>query len=133
MNRRTFVKKSVGLAGLATTSGLAFNPAQAPSRPSDLEAAGLPHKRIFKVNEGRPNVVGLIKGGDVRLIIYTSAGAHSFSGERVIRRSAVFYDVPCITTMSAAKAAAEAIASRRRDPIRVRSLQEIHEAKAAKA
>jgi carbamoyl-phosphate synthase large subunit len=100
---------------------------------ADLEAAGLPHKRIFKVNEGRPNVVDLIKGGDVQLIIYTSAGAHSFSDERVIRRSAVFYDVPCITTMSAAKAAAEAIASRRRDPIRVWSLQEIHEAKAAKA
>ncbi len=94
-----------------------------------LGAAGLPHKRIFKVNEGRPNVVDLIKGGNVQLIIYTSAGAHSFSDERVIRRSAVFYGIPCITTMSAAKAAAEAIASRRRDPIRVWSLQEIHTAK----
>jgi carbamoyl-phosphate synthase large subunit len=98
-----------------------------------LEAAGLPHKRIFKVNEGRPNVVDLIKGGGVQLIIYTSAGAHSFSDERVIRRGAVFYGVPCITTMSAVKAAAEAIAARRRDPIRVWSLQEIHAAKVARA
>ncbi len=91
-----------------------------------LEAAGLPHKRIFKVNEGRPNVVDLIKRGEVNLIIYTSAGAHSFSDERVIRRTAVFYRVPCITTISAAKAAAEAVASRRRDPRRVWSLQQIH-------
>ena len=98
-----------------------------------LEAAGLPHQRIFKVNEGRPNVVDLIKGGEVQLIVYTSAGAHSFSDERVIRRTAVFYGVPCITTMSAAKAAAEAIASRRRDPIRVWSLQGIHAPKSSLA
>ncbi len=98
-----------------------------------LEAAGVPHKRIFKVNEGRPNVVDLIKGRDVQLIIYTSAGAHSFSDERVIRRSAVFYNVPCITTMSAVRAAVEAVASRRRDPVRVWSLQQIHQRRPAAA
>jgi carbamoyl-phosphate synthase large subunit len=92
-----------------------------------LEAAGLPHRRIFKVNEGRPNVVDLLKGRDVQLVIYTPAGAQSFSDERVIRRTAVFYGVPCITTMSAARAAAEAVASRRRDPIRIWSLQQIHQ------
>ena len=98
-----------------------------------LEAAGLTAKRIFKVNEGRPNVVDLIKGGQVQLIIYTSAGATSFSDERVIRRSAVMYQTPCITTISAARAAAEAVASRRRDPIRVWSLQQIHENKTTMA
>jgi carbamoyl-phosphate synthase large subunit len=92
-----------------------------------LAAAGIPHKRIFKVNEGRPNVVDLIKGRDVQLIIYTSTGARSFRDERVIRRSALAYGIPCITTISAARAAAEAMASRRRDPIRVWSLQEIHQ------
>ncbi|MCW5979209.1 MAG: carbamoyl-phosphate synthase large subunit [Bryobacteraceae bacterium] len=92
-----------------------------------LEGAGLPCKRVFKVNEGRPNVVDLIKGRDVQLIIYTPAGAQSFSDERRIRRSALSYGVPCITTMSAARAAVEAIASRRRDPVRVWSLQQIHQ------
>ncbi len=92
-----------------------------------LQAAGIPHRRIFKVNEGRPNVVDLIKGGEVHMIIYTPAGATSFSDEQAIRRTAVFYRVPCITTMSAARAAAEAVASRRRDPIRIWSLQQIHE------
>jgi carbamoyl-phosphate synthase large subunit len=91
-----------------------------------LNAAGLRVKTIFKVNEGRPNAVDMMKAGTIQLVIYTPAGAHSFSDERAIRRTAIAYRVPCITTMSAAKAAAEAVASRRRDPIRVWSLQEIH-------
>ena len=94
-----------------------------------LKAAGLPVKTIFKVNEGRPNAVDLLKAGSLKLVIYTTTGSHSFSDERAIRRSAVASRVPCITTMSGAKAAAQAIASRRRDPIRVWSLQEIHAAR----
>jgi len=91
-----------------------------------LRAAGLSCRTIFKVNEGRPNGVDLMKGGAIQLVIYTPAGAHSFSDEKAIRRTALTYRIPCITTMSAARAAAEAVASRRRDPIRVWSLQEIH-------
>ena len=68
----------------------------------------------------------LLKAGSVQLVIYTAAGALSFSDERSIRRGAVQYRVPCITTLSGARAAAEALASRKRDPIRVWSLQEIH-------
>jgi carbamoyl-phosphate synthase large subunit len=93
---------------------------------SAIRAAGVPCKTVFKVNEGRPNAVDLIKGGGVQLVIYTSTGAHSFSDERAIRRSAVTYQVPCITTLSGAKAAAQGMMSLRRDPIRVWSLQEIH-------
>jgi carbamoyl-phosphate synthase large subunit len=85
-------------------------------------------KTVFKVNEGRPNAVDLLKAGSLQLVIYTSAGAHSFSDEKAIRRTAVFYRIPCITTISAAKAAVEAVASRQRDPIRVWSLQDIHAA-----
>jgi carbamoyl-phosphate synthase large subunit len=92
-----------------------------------IKAAGMQCKTVFKVNEGRPNAVDLLKGGSLQLIIYTATGAHSFSDEKAIRRAAVAYRVPCITTMSAAKAAGEAVASSHRDPIRVWSLQEIHE------
>jgi carbamoyl-phosphate synthase large subunit len=93
-----------------------------------IRGAGLPVKTIFKVNEGRPNAVDLIKAGSLDLIIYTgTTGAHAFTDEKAIRRSAVTYRIPCITTMSGARASVEAIASRRRDPIRVWSLQEIHE------
>jgi carbamoyl-phosphate synthase large subunit len=91
-----------------------------------LQAAGLPVKRVFKVNEGRPNAVDLLKAGKLNLVIYTTTGGHSFSDEQTIRRNAVTYRTPCITTMSGARAAAEAIISRRRDPIRVWSLQELH-------
>jgi carbamoyl-phosphate synthase large subunit len=81
---------------------------------------------VFKVNEGRPHAVDLLKAGTLKLIIYTTTGGHSFSDEKTIRRNAVTYHIPCITTISGARAAAEAIVSRRRDPVRVWSLQEMH-------
>jgi carbamoyl-phosphate synthase large subunit len=92
-----------------------------------IRLAGIPVKTIFKVNEGRPNAVDLLKAGSLDLIIYTAtSGSHAFSDEKAIRRNAVTYRVPCVTTMSGARASVEAIASRRRDPIRVWNLQEIH-------
>jgi len=91
-----------------------------------LRAAGLKCKMVFKVNEGRPNAVDLLKAGSIQLAVYTTAGAPAFHDEKAIRRSAVTYRVPCITTMSGARAAVEAMAARQRDPIRVWSLQEIH-------
>jgi carbamoyl-phosphate synthase large subunit len=91
-----------------------------------LRNAGLTCRTVLKVNEGRPNVVDLLKGGSVQLAIYTTAGAPAFHDEKAIRRSAVMYRVPCITTMSGARAAADAVAAKLRDPIRVWSLQEIH-------
>ena len=96
---------------------------------ASLRSAGLACKTIFKVNEGRPNAVDLLKGRAIQLAIYTTTGAPSFADEKAIRRAAVTYRVPCITTMSGARAAAEAVAAKLRDPIRVWSLQEIHEAK----
>jgi carbamoyl-phosphate synthase large subunit len=92
-----------------------------------IRAAGHPVKVVFKVNEGRPNAVDLLKAGSLSLVVYTgTSGAHAFADEKIIRRNAVTYRIPCITTMSGARAAVEAIASRRRDPLRVWSLQEIH-------
>ncbi|MBS1828578.1 MAG: carbamoyl-phosphate synthase large subunit [Acidobacteria bacterium] len=106
---------------------LGFTLAATRGTAAVLQAAGLQVKTVFKVNEGRPNAVDLLKAGSLQLVIYTTTGGHSFSDEKAIRRFALTYRVPCITTMSGAKAAAEAMASRRRDPIRVWTLQEIHE------
>jgi carbamoyl-phosphate synthase large subunit len=91
-----------------------------------LHAGGVACKTVFKVNEGRPNAVDLLKAGKLKLIVYTTTGGHSFADEQTIRRNAVTYRTPCITTMSGARATVEAIASRRRDPIRIWSLQELH-------
>jgi predicted dinucleotide-binding enzyme len=114
-------------------AALGFNLVATRGTAAALRAAGLECRMIFKVNEGRPNVVDLMKGGSIQLAIYTTAGAPAFVDEKSIRRSAVLYRVPCITTMSGARAAADAVAARRRDPIRVWSLQEIHSRNAALA
>jgi len=108
---------------------LGFTLAATRGTATALRNAGLACRTILKVNEGRPNAVDLLKGGNIQLAIYTTAGASAFSDEKSIRRSAVMYRVPCITTMSGARAAAEGVAARLRDPIRVWSLQEIHEKK----
>jgi carbamoyl-phosphate synthase large subunit len=109
--------------------GLGFQLVATRGTAAALRNAGLTCKTVLKVNEGRPNVVDLLKGGAVQLAIYTTAGAPAFHDEKAIRRSAVMYRVPCITTMSGARAAADAVAAKLRDPIRVWSLQEIHEQK----
>jgi carbamoyl-phosphate synthase large subunit len=110
-------------------AGLGFQLVATRGTAAALRSAGLTCKTVLKVNEGRPNVVDLLKGGSVQLAIYTTAGAPAFHDEKAIRRSAVMYRVPCITTMSGARAAADAVAAKLRDPIRVWSLQEIHEQK----
>jgi carbamoyl-phosphate synthase large subunit len=118
--------KPVAVEVARRLSELGYTLAATRGTAAALHAAGLRVKTVFKVNEGRPNAVDLMKGGSIQLVVYTLAGAHSFSDEKAIRRTAIACHVPCITTMSAAKAVAEAVASRRRDPIRVWSLQEIH-------
>ncbi len=114
-------------------SELGFNLVATRGTAAALRAAGLACKTVLKVNEGRPNVVDLLKAGSIQLAIYTTTGAPAFNDEKAIRRSAVMYRVPCITTMSGARAAADAVSARRRDPIRVWSLQEIHAPKPATA
>jgi carbamoyl-phosphate synthase large subunit len=112
-------------------AALGFNLVATRGTAAALQAAGLRCRTVFKVNEGRPNAVDLLKGGAIQLAIYTTTGAPAFMDEKAIRRSAVLYRIPCITTMSGARAAADAVAARLRDPIRVWSLQEIHERRRA--
>ena len=121
-------QEAVGIAKLFADLG--FQLVATRGTASAIRAAGLTCKTVLKVNEGRPNVVDLLKGGNIQLAIYTTTGAPAFHDEKAIRRSAIQYRVPCITTMSGARAAAEAVAARQRDPIRVWSLQEIHAQKA---
>jgi carbamoyl-phosphate synthase large subunit len=81
---------------------------------------------IFKVGEGRPNVVDLIKSGKIDLIINTPVGRQSRFDEKAIRRAATQHGVPCITTLSGAAAVVNAIRSQQREKFTVRSLQEYH-------
>jgi len=91
-----------------------------------LENAGMTVERVYKVKEGRPNVVDLIKGERIQLIINTPHGVDPFFDEKAIRRAAVSARIPTITTLSAARAAAEGISALQRGEIRVQALQKLH-------
>src|ERR1700740_2374872 len=80
-----------------------------------LERAGLMVERVYKVKEGRPNIVDLIKGDSIHLIFNTPQGQDTFFDEKAIRRAAVQQRIPTITTMAAARAAAEGIAALQRE------------------
>jgi carbamoyl-phosphate synthase large subunit len=92
-----------------------------------LREVGLNVENVFKVNEGRPNIVDLIKRGEIALVINTPLGRSSHFDEQAIRRAALQYNIPCVTTMTGAQAIVEAIGARADGGvIKVRSLQELH-------
>ena len=91
-----------------------------------LSAAGITAEAVYKANEGRPNIIDLIKTGRVDLIINTPLGRESFYDEKSIRRAAVRYRVPCITTLAAAQAAARGIRALIDHSFSVNALQDLH-------
>ena len=93
-----------------------------------LRAAGLKVEKVYKVNEGRPNVVDLIMSNKIDLIVNTPLGRVSRFDEKAIRRAAVQGGITCITTLSAAIAAVNGIKAQQNTGIQVCSLQELHEA-----
>src|ERR1700759_5359037 len=91
-----------------------------------IEAAGMACERVYKVKEGRPNLVDLIKGDRIQLIVNTPQGPDPFFDEKAIRRAAVTARIPTITTLAAARAAAEGIAALQRGEVNVKALQQLH-------
>ncbi len=89
-----------------------------------LRDQGLAVTPIYKVNEGRPNAVDYVKNGQIALIVNTPLGKASFFDEASIRRAAIVYGVPALTTLSGAAAAVQAIRALRDDVWTVQSLQE---------
>ncbi|HMQ02643.1 MAG TPA: carbamoyl-phosphate synthase large subunit [Pyrinomonadaceae bacterium] len=94
-----------------------------------LREVGLKCESVFKVNEGRPNIADLIRQGDIALIINTPLGKVSHYDEKAIRKAALQFNVPCVTTITGAEALVEAITAKKlQKHVSVRSLQEIHSA-----
>ncbi|HET6371999.1 MAG TPA: carbamoyl-phosphate synthase large subunit, partial [Candidatus Polarisedimenticolia bacterium] len=91
-----------------------------------LTQRGVSVESVYKVNEGRPNVVDHIKNGAVAMIINTPLGRGSYFDEPAIRKSATQHGVPCITTLSAAAAAVAGIRALKEESLTVKSLQEYH-------
>lgn len=91
-----------------------------------LNENGIESETVFKVNEGRPNVVDRIKNGDIQIVINTPLGSESRYDEYAIGWEAVQSKIPFITTLSAASSFAEGIAYIKTGNIEVKSLQDYY-------
>jgi carbamoyl-phosphate synthase large subunit len=99
---------------LVSTSGTA----------TELEKAGLKVQRVFKLSEGRPNSIDLLKNREIQLVINTPSGETPRADEVRIRTTAVYTNTPIMTTLSGAKAAALGIAALRKSGYQVKTIQE---------
>ena len=91
-----------------------------------LEKAGLNVQRVFKLTEGRPNAVDLLKNREVQLVINTPSGQTPRADEVKIRTTAVYTNTPIMTTLGGARAAALGIAAIKKNGYAVKTLQEYH-------
>ncbi len=91
-----------------------------------LNAHGVPADPVYKVNEGRPNVVDLIKNGEIRIVFNTPLGGESFYDDSAIRKTATLHNVLAVTTLTATAATVQAIRALRERATDFLSLQEIH-------
>jgi carbamoyl-phosphate synthase large subunit len=105
---------------------LGFNLLATAGTAAYLKEHGLEVGSIYKVHEGRPNIADAITNGEIQLVINTPAGRLSTHDDSYIRKAAIKYRVPYMTTSAAAVAAAKGIEARRSGKGTVRSLQEYH-------
>ena len=110
---REFVKLGFGIIA---TSGTA----------AALTKAKIKVKKVFKLREGRPNVLDRVKNGDINFIINTPSGKIPRQDEVSIRNASLAQKIPIMTTVRAAQASANGIRSLQKSKVHVRSLQEYH-------
>ena len=91
-----------------------------------LEEAGLKVERVYKLAEGRPNTLDLLKNREIQLVINTPAGQTPRADEVKIRTTAVYTGTPIMTTLSGARAAARGIAALKKNGYSVKTIQEYH-------
>jgi len=110
----------------ANYAALGFNLFATEGTAKALGAAGVPVTALFKLTEGRPNVLDMIKNGEIALVINTPSGKSPREDEVKIRTAAVQCRVPIMTTLTGAAAAVEGIAALKKHGLTVCSLQEYH-------
>ncbi|KGG12403.1 MULTISPECIES: carbamoyl-phosphate synthase large subunit [Prochlorococcus] len=93
---------------------------------SYLKRSGINVETVLKVHEGRPNIEDLIRSGKIQLIINTPIGRQAAFDDKYLRRAALDYSVPTLTTVAGAKAAVEAITALQKQRITINALQDIH-------
>jgi carbamoyl-phosphate synthase large subunit len=118
--------KGVALEVATRFQELAFRVLATEGTHKFLADRGIQSEPIRKMHEGRPNIVDGIKNGEIQLIINTPSGRLSKHDDSYIRKAAIKYKVPYITTAAAAIAAARGIAAYQQGHGRVKSLQRYH-------
>jgi len=106
--------------------GLGFDLIATGGTAQALRAAGLQVESILKVHEGRPNIEDAIRSARIQLIINTPIGRQAAHDDKYLRRAALDYAVPTVTTLAGARAAVEAITALQQQKIEVNALQDIH-------
>ncbi len=91
-----------------------------------LSAAGLSVTPVLKVHEGRPNIEDQIRSGGVQLVINTPIGRQAAHDDRYLRRAALDYSVPTVTTLAGARSAVEGIEALQSKSIEIHALQDVH-------
>jgi len=91
-----------------------------------LRAHGIDSDVIYKVNEGRPSLADEIVNRSIAMVVNTPLGRDSFFDDKAVRRAAMMAGVPCITTITGAAAAVDAIRALRTEGLDVRALQDYY-------
>ncbi len=94
-----------------------------------IENAGLKVERVLKVHEGRPNIEDLIRSRKVQLVINTPIGRQAIHDDKYLRKAALDYSVPTLTTLAGAGAAVKGIEALQNQSLSVSALQDIHSIK----
>ena len=93
-----------------------------------ITEAGIPARKIAKINEGRPNILDAVTNGEIQLIINTPVGKKSATDDSYIRKAAIRSRIPYMTTMAAAKATVQGIRAVKESlGTKVHSLQRYHQ------
>jgi carbamoyl-phosphate synthase large subunit len=114
-------------------AALGFQVAGTRGTAAYLRAHGIECSVIYKVNEGRPSLADEIVNRKVAMVINTPLGRESFFDDKAVRRAAMMAGVPCITTITGAAAALEAIRALRTEGLSVRALQDYYAAVSAQS
>ncbi len=109
-----------------TFSKLGFNIMATEGTQKYLTDKGIKAERVLKVHEGRPNIIDAIKNKQIQLIVNTPIGKQSQHDDSYIRKAAIKYKIPYITTTAAAAATATGIAAGQAGHAPVKSLQSYH-------
>ncbi|MBI3008350.1 MAG: carbamoyl-phosphate synthase large subunit, partial [Candidatus Omnitrophica bacterium] len=91
-----------------------------------LSRSGIPVKTVFKIHEGRPNILDMIKNGEITIIINTPAGKATKVDETKIRSLAVSKGISCVTTISGAQATVNGIESLLKNGLSVKAIQDYY-------